>query len=648
MIGFLGLVLIFSVFYFILNIITGLSRDGTDLNKTKTSASSSAQHHDQVNFSSKSNFSPVNNKRNPVLNSPGDITSDLIRRIIANDLDSLTINYEFTRYYRDDEQLNDWFNYREKYNPFYRANYQGNGELRRIEFEIKLGKNVHSLEAAFESFAKLEFVNIKDTSNITNMRNMFRGARLFNQPIGDWDTSNVTDMSGMFCGAESFNQPIGNWNTSKVTNMCLMFSGALSFNQPIGNFDTSKVTNMSGMFDNARSFNQPIENWNTSNVTNMNRMFWGAKVFNQPIGKWNVSRVSDMRRMFYRAESFNQPIDNLNSVRHHIERNPVLNAQYEISDPEYDLIRRIINNDLDTLTINYEFTSNCPEYSAEVWEEWCANRKKYNPFYRANCETNGGLKRIEFEIILGKNVHSLGGAFEDFENLNFVNIKDTSNITSMSNMFHGAKFFNQPIGDWNTSNVTDMSGMFMRAESFNQPIENWDTSKVTNMSYMFYGAKSFDQPIGNWNTSKVTNMSFMFYGAKSFDQPIGNWNTSKVTNMKSMFSEAEWFNQPLDNWDTSKVTNMSTMFKNTRFFNQPLSNWNTSSVTDMTWMFDEAKSFNQPIGNWNTSNVIDFAGMFRNAKSFNQPIDNWDTSSCIRPASMMFEGADSFSYPKPL
>ena len=33
--------------------------------------------------------------RNPVLNSPDDITEELIQRIINNDLDSLTINYEF-------------------------------------------------------------------------------------------------------------------------------------------------------------------------------------------------------------------------------------------------------------------------------------------------------------------------------------------------------------------------------------------------------------------------------------------------------------------------------------------------------------------------------------------------------------------------
>jgi len=33
--------------------------------------------------------------------------------------------------------------------------------------------------------------------------------------ISIWDTSNVTDMSEMFDGANNFNQDIGGWNTSK-------------------------------------------------------------------------------------------------------------------------------------------------------------------------------------------------------------------------------------------------------------------------------------------------------------------------------------------------------------------------------------------------------------------------------------------------
>ena len=199
-------------------------------------------------------------RRNPILNSPDDITHELREAIVNNDLDTLTINYEFTKGFHgwdivDEEERNkaenEWKQEQERNNPFWGL------ELTRIEFEIILGPKVHSLSGAFVN-STLEYINLRDTSNVTNMSEMFRGARTFNQPIGNWDTSKVTDMSSMFENAESFNQPIEEWNTSKVTDMSEMFRGARTFNQPIGNWDTSKVTDMSSMFCEARTFNQPI------------------------------------------------------------------------------------------------------------------------------------------------------------------------------------------------------------------------------------------------------------------------------------------------------------------------------------------------------------------------------------------------------
>ena len=238
--------------------------------------------------------------RNPVLNSPDDITDELINKIRSNDLDSLIINYEFTKNLNNNR--NEFNKERERINPFWIAN--NKTKIKRIEFEIKFGSNVNSLSCAFLDFEELEYVNIIDTSNITDMSGMFCRASSFNQPIGNWDTSKVTNMLAMFFEASSFNQPIGNWDTSKVTNMSGMFYGASSFNQPIGNWDTSKVTDMNGMFCGASSFNQPIGNWDTSKVVNMNEMFCGAMAFNQPIDRWDTSNIKNMNEMFYGTSSF--------------------------------------------------------------------------------------------------------------------------------------------------------------------------------------------------------------------------------------------------------------------------------------------------------------------------------------------------------
>ena len=52
-----------------------------------------------------------------------------------------------------------------------------------------------------------------NVSQITNMSELFRGMKHFNENISNWDVSNVKDMSFMFFGATSFNMPLWGSNT---------------------------------------------------------------------------------------------------------------------------------------------------------------------------------------------------------------------------------------------------------------------------------------------------------------------------------------------------------------------------------------------------------------------------------------------------
>ena len=112
-----------------------------------------------------------------------------------------------------------------------------------------------------------------------------------------WDVTLVTDMSSLFhitYYMDKFNAPIDQWNTSQVTNMRCMFQGAKAFNQPIM-MDTSKVTDMSSMFKDASSFNQPVT-MDTSQVTQMEEMFAGATAMTYPIPSLNDTFLSPDRR----------------------------------------------------------------------------------------------------------------------------------------------------------------------------------------------------------------------------------------------------------------------------------------------------------------------------------------------------------------
>ena len=162
----------------------------------------------------------------------------------------------------------------------------------------------------------------------------------------------------------------------------------------------------------------------------------------------------DFLRSFFTDRSSNSGLGNAENL--HIKqqnnllsdniRNPILRSADDITE---ELIRRIIDNDLDSLTIDYEFTKAPYGKARSYWkmnfDDWKTSQNYINPFYRANECTP--IKRIEFKVILTRNVISLAGAFAFMTELEFVNLTDTSMITNMSGMFYEASAFNQPIGN---------------------------------------------------------------------------------------------------------------------------------------------------------------------------------------------------------
>ena len=415
-------------------------------------------------------------------------------------------------------------------------------------FQIKAG---YAQRAVPENFN--DDITNWDTSNVTEMEEVFTGWPDFNQDISNWDTSMVESMYGMFksskyvgsyyMGDTSFNQDISKWDVRNVKNMSEMFLGATSFNQDISGWDVSNVENMDYMFSGAISFNQPIGNWDVSNVKTMLGMFSdvtsigimafvgtyeynraGSTSFNQPIGNWDVSNVEDMAYMFSGATSFNQDISN-----------------WDVSNVQ---------------SMDHMFS--------------------------------GG--RIDSLIPI---------------NWNEVNPLVNTNPTS----------FNQPIGNWDVSNVTSMSSMFSGATSFNQPIGTWNVSSVEYMDYMFRGATSFNQPIGNWNLSTGVNMENMFSGAISFNQDLNGWNA--VFCVKGMFYGATSFNSPIGKWNVNAVTDMENMFREATSFNQDISSWDVSNVIQMKGIFQDATSLDQDLTSWKLNEKLPKSRtMFTGATAF--------------------------------
>ena len=156
---------------------------------------------------------------------------------------------------------------------------------------ITLG-NLRSRAGAWNNSTDL--VTTCDVSQFTSMRLAFYNNSTFNQDLSAWDTSSVTNMQYMFRGANSLTS-LTLPETGAVTNMYQMFtlnSSITSVTLP----KTGAVTDMSYMFYHATNLTSLT--LQTGAVTYMRYMFNYATSFNQDIRAWNVDNVTDFNQMF--------------------------------------------------------------------------------------------------------------------------------------------------------------------------------------------------------------------------------------------------------------------------------------------------------------------------------------------------------------
>ena len=119
-------------------------------------------------------------------------------------------------------------------------------------FETDLQEPLTNANAMFQGMSYLETLDLNslDTSQVTNMLNMFSQSNYLKDIKLNIDTSKVTDMSLMFYDCKSLTSlDLSNFDTSKVTQMGHMFRGFENLKSlDLSNFDTSKVTRLQYMF----------------------------------------------------------------------------------------------------------------------------------------------------------------------------------------------------------------------------------------------------------------------------------------------------------------------------------------------------------------------------------------------------------------
>lgn len=155
-------------------------------------------------------------------------------------------------------------------------------------------------------------------------------------------------------------------------------------------------------------------------------------------------------------------------------------------------------------------------------------------YYNFPEDVNVSLRYTSFYDTEGSNFPCPADMSNAFSNQNRICVKnlDTSNVTTMSNMFNKCTNL-LTIPMFNTSKVTNMNYMFGNCNNLlTMPLI--DTSKVIYMNNMFEYCTNLTT-IPMLDTSNVTEMQNMLKNCTNL-LTIPELNTSKVTNMYQMFT----------------------------------------------------------------------------------------------------------------
>ena len=246
----------------------------------------------------------------------------------------------------------------------------------------------------------------------------------------------------------------------------------------------------------------------------------------------------------------------------------------------------------DTVTkIVFQDSINKIEGESESWDISSAKNKTVMARLVPNTDdttTNTLYIQGNGGVIANYNSDCLFYNFSKLTEIENVNLLDTSNVTSMHQMFYLCKSLTSlDLGNFDTSNVTNMSNMFHQCISLtNLDVSNFNTSNVTNMSDMFSWCLNLTSlDVSKFDTSQVTNMDSMFDNCNSLTSlDVSNFDTSNVTNMKDMFSGCSKLTS-LDFRKATfdKVTSYDGMFNST----PSTINIITKDATTKSWLEDK-------------------------------------------------------------
>ena len=510
-----------------------------------------------------------------------------------------------------------------------------------------------------------------DTSNVTNMSNMFVGCELVTSlDVSKFNTSNVTDMSYMFDGCLSLTSlDVSNFNTSNVANMECMFSELSLTRIDVSSLDTRNVTTMVGMFADCTALTTlDLSNFDTSRVTDMEEMFSRCdNLKHVDVSSFDTSNVTNMRQMFNRSgftvldlSSFDTShVTNMTSMFRScgaltaikVDGTKFITSQVTDSIDMFAGSTAIRGGQgttydnskgIEYARIDGGPTSSTPGYFTDVLE-WTLP-KTWIQFLSTSqgIDYDSSVLNITFEKYPAA-APIAPVSQGTIPNSNGLELYATTN--AVDNSKYDITFYAPADGTIYAPSYSE--GLFNDdrvniVESINN-LNYLDTSRATDIEFMFGGCEELTSlDLSGFDTSNVTNMKQVFYACKKLTSlDLSSFDTSNVTTMDGMFHTCpELTSIDLHSFDTHNVTNMEAMFMEcSKLASLDLSHFDTSNTTGgMFLMFADCRSLTSlDLSNFDTHNITDMHSMFNNCEALeNLNISSFDTSNVTVMQTMFY------------
>ena len=368
-------------------------------------------------------------------------------------------------------------------------------------------------------------------------------------------------------------------NTSNVSNMNNMFSGctaltSIEFNDT---FDTSNVTTMYGIFNNCKKLTSlDLSSFDTSKVTDMSQMFQDCSGLTSiEFGYYSdVSKVTSYRYMFSSVPTSctltlcENTIDGWNKLISSYTLNVVENICYTPTEcTELTISANDVSCRATSTIITYTAVTNGIFYGEEYNGMVITGTVKSEQFEQNTDTANTITHEVTFEYLgVTASTTFTQGVWANYDVLLTINATNTTSSYSLMN-----NNFNY-VTDMYVDDINVTPSSSIRFDSIGEHTIGlyFNSSSITSMKSMFSGmthliSVEFSE---TFDTSNVTNMHGLFFMCTNMlSADLSYFNTSNVTDMRIMFShqsvggDMSFTSITLsNNWDMRKVTDIDYMF----------------------------------------------------------------------------------------